>query len=230
VSKAAPGGTRTRARALIFVLLVVVLIAVTSQDTLYAAVLRVLGLAQSVIENRPVLGAVLFVLLAAISAMLAFVSSAVLVPVALLAWGAGLSALLLWLGWILGGVCAYFIGRRLGQPVVASLTSRATLERYQSRLSSRTPFGFVFLFQLALPSEIPGYALGMANYPMSRYLIALALAELPYVLGTVFLGEGLVQRRMALLLTVGAASILVSVLAWRALQRRLIRGDGAGAD
>ncbi|MGH7712497.1 MAG: TVP38/TMEM64 family protein, partial [Gemmatimonadaceae bacterium] len=187
--------------------------------------LRALAAAQSVIARHPGLGAALFVLLAALSAMLAFFSSAVLVPVALYAWGTGLSALLLWTGWIIGGVCAYSVGRYLGQPVVARLTSRRKLQRYQHKLSNRAPFGLVLLFQLALPSEIPGYALGMANYPMSRYLLALALAELPYVLGTIFLGEGLVQRRMTLLLAVGAAAILFSVVAWRALQRRLVASN-----
>ncbi len=218
--------SRGRARSLVFILIVAALAIVASQDVLYDAVLRLLAAAQTIITGHPVAGAVLFVALAAISAMLAFVSSAVLVPVAVYVWGASLCAVLLWIGWILGGLCAYIIGRYLGQPVVKRLTSRHTLARYQHRLSSHTPFGFVLLFQLALPSEIPGYVLGMASYPLTRYLVALAAAELPYVLGTVFLGEGLVQRRMTLLLAVGAGSILLSVLAWRSLQRRLLPSKG----
>jgi uncharacterized membrane protein YdjX (TVP38/TMEM64 family) len=210
-----------RARALLLVIVVVVLAIIASHGAVHAALLRLLGLAEGAIAGHPVLGAVVFIVLAAVSAMLAFVSSAVLVPPAVYVWGASLTALLLWCGWILGGICAYSIGRGLGQPVVRRLTSRETLARYQYRLSKHTPFGLVFLFQLALPSEIPGYALGMANYPLTRYLVALAMAELPYVVGTVFLGEGLVQRRMTLLLTVGAASVLFSLIAWRVLQRRL---------
>jgi uncharacterized membrane protein YdjX (TVP38/TMEM64 family) len=210
-----------RARALLLVIVVVVLAIIASHGAVHAALLRLLGLAEGAIAGHPVLGAVVFIVLAAVSAMLAFVSSAVLVPPAVYVWGASLTALLLWCGWILGGICAYSIGRGLGQPVVRRLTSRETLARYQDRLSKHTPFGLVFLFQLALPSEIPGYALGMANYPLTRYLVALAMAELPYVVGTVFLGEGLVQRRMTLLLTVGAASVLFSLIAWRVLQRRL---------
>ncbi|MGH7694285.1 MAG: TVP38/TMEM64 family protein [Gemmatimonadaceae bacterium] len=212
-----PGSTR--ARALVLVLLVIALAIVASLDPLHDALLRSLAASQNVIARHPVIGAGLFILLSAISAMLAFFSSAVLVPVAVYVWGPAFCALFLWTGWIIGGVCAYAVGRHLGQRVVARLTSARTLARYQDKLSDRTPFGLVFLLQMTLPSEIPGYLLGMANYPMSRYVAALALAELPYVLGTVFLGEGLVQRRMAWLLAVGAASILLSVIAWRALQR-----------
>ena len=220
--------TTPPARALIFGVIVAVVAIVASLGALHDVLLRVLAEAQSVIAQHPVLGALLFVTLAAISAMLAFVSSAVLVPVAVYVWGAGLCAALLWGGWILGGLCAYGIGRWLGQSVVARLTSRQTLAHYQDRLSKRAPFGLVLLFQLALPSEIPGYVLGMANYPLARYLLALAIAELPYVMGTVFLGTSLLQRRMPLLLSVGAASILLSFWAWRSLQQRLASSRTAG--
>lgn len=211
----------SRRRALLLAALLLSVVAIALLEPLHDALLRALAAAQSVIAQRPVLGALVFVLLAAGSAMLAFFSSAVLVPVAVYVWGAATCALLLWLGWILGGICAYLIGRHLGQPVVARLTSGRTLARYQNALNARAPFGFVLLFQLALPSEIPGYALGMANYPMVRYLAALAVAELPYVLGTVYVGESLVQRRMPMLIAVGAAALLIAALAWRALQRRL---------
>jgi hypothetical protein len=46
-----------------------------------------------------VLGAVVFVLLSAVSAMLAFFSSALLVPAAVFAWGNTLAVGLLWLGY-----------------------------------------------------------------------------------------------------------------------------------
>lgn len=211
----------TRVRALLLALVVAVLIFVASQDRLHAALLRLLATVQTVIAEHPVVGALLFVALAAVSAMLAFVSSAALVPVAVYVWGATVCALLLWTGWIVGGLCAYAIGRTFGQGVVVRLTSRGTLARYQDRITKRTPFTFVLLFQLALPSEIPGYVLGMADYPVRRYVVALAAAELPYVIGTVFLGEGLLRRQFPLLLAVGAASVILGLLAWRAFASRL---------
>ncbi len=169
--------TTTRARAVVLILFVIALATIASQDALHDALLRTLAAARTVIMQHPVIGAALFVLLAALSAMLAFFSSAVLVPVGVYVWGTTLCALLLWAGWIFGGICAYAVGRNLGQAVVARLTSRRRLTRYRNAISNSAPFGLVFLFQLALPSEIPGYVLGMASYPMSRYLLALALAS-----------------------------------------------------
>ena len=54
--------------------------------------------------------------------------------------------------------------------------------------------GRVLLFQLAVPSEIPGYLLGTLGYRFSRYLVVVSVGEVPYALGTVLLGESFVSR------------------------------------
>lgn len=199
---------------------------VASSDGLHSLLLRLVAFAADLMTERPFLGAVLFVLLAALSAMLAFVSSAVLVPVGVYTWGKAACLLALWVGWTLGGIASYGIGRSLGRSVVQSLLSSATFSRYEDRVSGHTPFGLVLLFQLALPSEVPGYLLGLARYSFWKYLIALMLSELPYVVGTIYLGASFLDRRRPVLLGLGAAGALCMALAFRALQKRL-RQEGA---
>jgi len=128
---------------------------------------------------------------------------------------------LLWLGWILGGICAYGLARAWGRPVVRHFISERALAKYDSRISPQTPFSLVLLFQLAVPSELPGYVLGLARYSFLRYLAVVALAELPYAIGTVFLGTSVLERRLGLLLALGAGAILLSALALRALRKRV---------
>ena len=74
--------------------------------------------------------------------MLAFLSTAVLVPVAVVTWGQTGTFVLLWVGWILGGVCAYTIARHFGRPVVGVLTSGEALA-YGDRISKEAPFGLI---------------------------------------------------------------------------------------
>lgn len=208
-------------RALMLGLLCAVLAVIASSDALYSALVPVFSAAAKIMEERPVLGAGLFVLLSAASAMVAFVSSAVLVPVALYTWGKALCAVLLWVGWTLGGMAAYGLGRFFGRPVVRRLLPAATVARYEDRISRQTPFGVVLLFQLSVPSEIPGYLLGLARYRFGRYLVSLMLAELPYAVGTVYLGASFLDRRLVLLAGLGAAGALLTVLAIRLLHSRL---------
>ena len=208
-------------RALVLLLLLGALVLFASTEEFQAALAWGLAKTEPVIAEHPFWGASLFVLLSALSAMLAFFSSAVLVPVAIHAWGKLACAFLLWLGWLLGGACAYGIARSWGRPVVRRLTSAKGLARYEERISRHTPLGLVFLFQLAVPSEIPGYVLGLARYGLRRYLAILALAELPYAVGTAYLGESLLEQRSLMLLGLGALAIVFSAWALHVLRRRL---------
>jgi uncharacterized membrane protein YdjX (TVP38/TMEM64 family) len=167
------------------------------------------------------MGASIFVLYAALAAMLAFVSSAVIVPVSVYVWGSGFSMLLLWVGWILGGALSYGISRYFGRTVVNALRAGPALERYETRISQRAPFGLVLLFQLAVPSEVPGYLLGLIRYPFWKYLGALALAELPYAVVTVYLGDSFLERRTYTLIAVGATLAAFSAWALYTLHRRI---------
>lgn len=215
-------------RAAILALLCLALAGVAASDTLHAALLDVFSASKEVIARNPVQGALFFVLLAAISAMFAFVSIAIIVPVAVFAWGEPLSMLLLWLGWILGGTTAYGIARFLGLPVVHWLTAEAALRRVERRIHSETPFGLILLFQLGLPSEIPGYVLGLARYPLGKYLLALALAEIPYAIATVSLGAGFVSAQSDIVLAVGLSIAALGVGAFYLLRKRMRATEASG--
>jgi uncharacterized membrane protein YdjX (TVP38/TMEM64 family) len=169
---------------------------------------------------------VLFIAWAAVSAMLAFASVAVLLPVAVFTWGEPLSILLLWIGWILGGACSYGVGRWFGRAMVKWLTAEALLYRIERHMGPTTPFGLVLLFQLALPSEIPGYVLGMVRYSFAKYLLALGLVELLYAVAVVHLGASFVERRAGIILATGAAVVLLSVAASYLLRKKLYVPQG----
>ncbi len=208
-------------RVALSLLLVVVLVAIASTDQLHAAMLSLTDAATPVMRAHPVWGALVFVLLSALSAMLAFFSGAVLVPVAVQVWGTTGTVSLLWVGWIVGGVSAYALARAAGRPLVARLVNTDALARYEAHVSRGAPLGLVILLQLGLPSEVPGYLLGLARYPVPRYLLALALAELPWAVLTVLLGTTLVERRVSVLVAVGAAAALLGGVALALLTRRL---------
>jgi uncharacterized membrane protein YdjX (TVP38/TMEM64 family) len=129
--------------------------------------------------------------------------------------------LLLWTGWILGGMCSYAIGRFLGRAAVKWLTAEGLLHRLEAHLGPATPFGLVLIFQLAVPSEIPGYVLGLVRYSFPRYLFALALVELLYAVAMVHMGASFVDRREGIILAIGAAIALFSVAAFYLLRRKM---------
>ena len=175
--------------------------------------------AEGVIRRDPSAGMLIFVLLAAVSAMIAFFSSAVLIPVAIYVWGPTLCLLLLWAGWFLGGLAAYAAGRYVGRPLVERLVHPAALARQERWARSRRSLAAILLLQLAVPTDLAGYVFGMIRCPFGPFMVALAVAEIPYAFGAVFLGVSFVEGRLLALLAFGAAGIALSVVAYRACHR-----------
>lgn len=216
-----------RLRAILIVAMVVGLLLLSLSDPVHEAVLQVFEAAKVLMSGHPVLGPAVFILASALAAMLAFFSSAVLVPAAVYAWGPVACAALLWVGWMLGGLASYWLAYRFGRPVLRWLAPGKSIARYQRRIRREASFGFILLFQLALPSELPGLVLGIARFPLARYLGALAIAELPYAIITTMLGASFVMREFGRLLSLGAVMVLAAVLLGRAFRKRMgTRGGG----
>jgi len=210
-------------RALAPLLVIALLAALLSSDTLYAQLQWLLAAAEPSIAAHPGWGGLIFVLVSALSAMLAFFTSAVLVPAAVVSWGKTVTVALLWLGWFIGGLCAYGIGRSLGRPLLRTLGSEKVFAFYQQRLSAHVGLSMVLLLQLALPSEIPGYLCGLLRVRLRIYLTALALAELPFAIGTVWAGESILQREGGWLIGLGVAAVAISGYALYLLHKTIGR-------
>lgn len=207
-------------RLLVLLLLLGAAVLAARSEALFVELDDLLAAVQSLIIRRPGWGVVVFILFSALSAMFAFLSSAVLVPIGVYVWGATLTFVLLWVGWLLGGVTAYAIGRYLGRRVVVWLVDPDKMRRYEGRLSKQARFPIVLLFQLALPSEIPGYILGLLRYPFWLYVAALAIAELPFAAGAVSIGKSFLRRDWTALAAVGIAGITLTAWAVTAWHRR----------
>jgi len=206
--------------ALLVAVMVMAGVAASSAD-LHHRIVHAIELSEPVITGHPVAGALLFVGLAALSAVLVFFSSVLLVPFGVHAYGELTCFLLLWTGWFLGGALAYLIGRQVGWPLARWLLSERVAEQYQARLPATQPFLTVLLLQTALPSEAAGYLCGLLRVPPLAYLGALAVAELPYALGTVLLGTAFFEREYRVLLSVAAAGLLLMAWTrWRQRSRR----------
>ena len=193
-------------------------------EAVHARILAALALADPLFAGHPVLGAVLFLGLAALSAVLVFFSGVLLVPVGVQTWGQLGCFLLLWCGWILGGLVTYSLGRHFGRSFMHRLLSAGAVARYEALIPEGGSFLKATLVQLALPSDVSGYFFGLLGYRARVYLGALIFAELPYALGAVYVGAAFIHRQYWLLLS--AAAVAGAAFGWsrRARRRRTALG------
>lgn len=214
---------RSLVRVVVIVVACVSAALLLSVDWVYEGLQRLLADAEPLISAHPLLGILVFVLLSAVSAMLAFFSSALLVPAAVYSWGNTLTVGLLWLGWLLGGMFTYSLGRGLRRPPGEQDGPPSRFAAYLPKVAAEIKFPLVLLWQLALPSEIPGYLCGYLRVPFRVYVSALAVAELPYAIGAVLLGESVVNRKLGWLVALGVVGATIGFFLVRMLHRRLER-------
>lgn len=205
-----------RRRIAVLLVTIAAITLIAAIEPLHGAARKVIAMTEPAIQQHAVAGAVVFVLLSALSAMVVFFSTAVITPIAVEAYGPFTALLLLWLGWILGGLTAYAIGRFFGRRVVSWFVDPWRLRDYEQRARRMVAFRHVLLFQLAVPSEVPGYVLGLAGCRFRTFAAAMALGELPFAVGAVYLGESFLERNYPLLLAIGIAG---AALSWAAFRR-----------
>jgi uncharacterized membrane protein YdjX (TVP38/TMEM64 family) len=182
--------------------------------------------AEAMISEAPFLGMLIFVLLSMLSAMVAFFSSALLAPIAVYAWGKAGCLALLWSGWFLGGIVSFAIGRFFGRSVVSILIGEEKLASWESQVSERTRFIHILLFQAVVPSEIPGYVLGILRYRFLLYLTALGITEIPYAVATVYLGESFLKGESTVFILVGMGMIVLATFLFQ-IHRRFVKSEKA---
>lgn len=194
---------------------------IVASDTLHGRLAEAVTWGEALIARAPVAGMAVFVVLSALSAVFAFFSSGLLAPVAVAAWGTLGTFALLWLGWLLGGMVTYAVGRYLGRSAAALFVDEATLALWESRVTSRAHVSHVALFQVAMPSEILGYVLGLVRYSFRTYMAVLALTEIPYALAVVYLGESFLAGNAWTFVLIGVATLAVSALIYYLVRRVL---------
>lgn len=167
---------------------------ITLQSLFYDSV----GFLEKYIDQNRILGILVFMGLAAVSALFSPFSSVPLIPAGVVIWGGNIVFFLLALGWLIGDLIAYLIGRFARRAVISRFVPQEKLDYYKEMISQKAGFWFVLLFRFALPSEITGYALGIIRYHFGKYLLATVLVEIPFAFLTVYSGEAFIKGNLLL--------------------------------
>jgi uncharacterized membrane protein YdjX (TVP38/TMEM64 family) len=213
-----PSGWKT-VRLFAFLFLFVATLALLTyglRDELWAVVVWM----GETIREAPVWGAVIFFIASACSVLFLFLSSVLLVPSAILAWGKWATFLILSAGWLCGWVATYAIGRYFRDRAFVEKKLSDQHVNHSLFLSKRLPFSFVLIVVSSLPAEIVGYALGAVQYPFRLFFLALALVEIPFAFLLVFIGESFFLENVGLL--IGLMVLLLGILVWEINNARRI--------
>lgn len=172
-------------------------------------------------RENAILGGIIFVGVSALAVLFSPFSSVPLVPSAIMAWGNFSTFWLLYLGWIIGGMAAYFIGSFFSERIIRRFIPLEKVEYYKERISANSQFWLVLLFRLAIPSEAASYTLGIIRYHFWKYLIITILTEIIFALFVVYSSAILLSGKILYFIAVLIAGGLTLYFLYRYVQRRI---------
>jgi uncharacterized membrane protein YdjX (TVP38/TMEM64 family) len=172
-------------------------------------------------EHR-MLGAVLFACLMFVTTVVAPLSSLGMVPMIAPLIGPFTTGVACYVGWLLGAVVAFHIGRVYGQPCITKMMSQKTLNHYTRYLQKDMSFMYIIMLRMILPVDILSYMLGVfTTVSFAKYTVASAIGILWFSFAFAYLGDAFVQGDYVLIAEVGVASVAILVGAWLYIHYRI---------
>lgn len=165
---------------------IIILVSIFIVVTYFADVHQ--GVLRTYVENQPIIGAFVYIMLGMFDAVIAPGSTLALVPVAGKLWGPLLGALLTLIGWTWGSFVAFFLADKFGQPLVNRIVSEKKLQAVKHFIPKNLFWGVV-MARLVMPLDVISYALGLfTNMGYREYIGATVLGVAPGAFLLSFLG------------------------------------------
>jgi len=121
-----------------------------------------------------------------------------------------------WLGLILGSTAALLLARYAGRPLVRRLVNPTALEKLD-RLAENHGLVFFFLVFLlpGLPDDIACFAAGLTSLSLPALIAASAIARLPSIVASVWLGVHAQQMPWQGWLILTGLTVALALATWR---------------
>ncbi len=136
------------------------------------------------------LGMFLFVVIVALSIIIAPVSSVPLFPLASALWGWIIAALLGTLGWTIGAVVAFLLARRYGINLVKKVLPLDKIYKFEKKIPEKNLFFTVVFLRMVTPIDGVSYLFGLFNkMSLKSFTIATIIGLIPFSFAIAYVGS-----------------------------------------
>ncbi|MFO8016832.1 MAG: VTT domain-containing protein [Candidatus Woesearchaeota archaeon] len=137
-----------------------------------------------------VAGMILFVLIVALSIILAPVSSVPLFPLGSSLWGCMMTGVLGAAGWTLGAVVAFILARKFGVSLVARVLPTKKIYRFEGRIPDENLFWTIVFLRMVIPVDGVSYLVGLfSKMRLGSYTLATIIGLVPFTFMTACFGS-----------------------------------------
>lgn len=135
-----------------------------------------------------IVGMILFVVILALSVIIAPISSVPLFPLASGLWGVFIAGALGTIGWTIGAVVAFFLARKYGVSLVKRFVPMKNIYHFQDKVPEKNVFWTVVLIRVVSPIDI-SYLMGLfSKMRLSHFALATFIGLIPFTFMTAYIG------------------------------------------
>lgn len=176
-----------------------------------------------------VLGPFAYFAVLVVAVVVAPVAALPLIPLAASLFGPFATGVLSVIGYTVGGIIAFLLAQRIGQPVLRYFISLEQLEKIEKKVPPQASFLGIVLLRMAVPVDLLSYALGLfSTIPLRTYALATLIGVTPFSFIFAYGGQALADRSFPTLIgvaIVGSLLFFFAVRKLRALHRDAQSGD-----
>jgi uncharacterized UPF0160 family protein/uncharacterized membrane protein YdjX (TVP38/TMEM64 family) len=174
---------------------------------------RITGAFSRVVGDNSFESALALLAIFALSNIIAPISSLPLVPIAAAVFGPLTTVFLSIIGWTIGAIGAYLIGRYAGREILRRWFSLEKIERFERHLPRRAEFWSLVLLRMVLPVDVLSYAMGMCTtMRFVPYTIATIIGITPFAVIFSYGGAAIFSKNISAVIMFGMVGVCIFIV------------------
>jgi uncharacterized membrane protein YdjX (TVP38/TMEM64 family) len=173
-------------------------------------------LVQYIDSSNIVIELATYLLFTIVATVIAPISNLPLIPILANTWGSFVAGVLTIIGWSVGGLLAFLIAKKYGQPIVSKFASEESLKKIKTILPQRSEHAFwsIVLLRIIVPTDVLSYGLGLfTNVKTRTFFFATLIGEIPAAMIFAYTGTWTIKYQI-IILGAGLALILYLLRLW----------------
>lgn len=159
-------------------------------------------------------GAILLVAVCVLQVVLAFIPGEIVELAAGVMYGPFMGFIIIEIGVTLGCIIVYYLVKLLGSGFVKSVVDVKASKRFKLLGDARRTEVIIFgiLLVPGIPKDFIAFLIPMTKVKLHRFLIINAIARIPSIISSTFLGDSVIAGNYTLTIVITAISLVIGVL------------------
>jgi len=139
--------------------------------------------------NIGITGIIIFIIIIALSIIIAPVSVIPLFPLGIGIWGWVITAILAIIGWTIGAIIAFLLARKFGTKLIKKIIPIESIHKFEKKIPTKNIFWTIVFLRATIPIDGVSYLFGLfSKISLKKYTLATIIGLIPFSFAICYFG------------------------------------------